>query len=43
MLGYDIISTQGHYEVFINGEFYCTADTLSEAEDEIKDYEECCQ
>lgn len=37
---YDIIGTKGHYEVIINGNFYCTADTYAEAEREVKEYAE---
>ena len=32
---YQIKSVRGHYEVFKNGEFYCSADTKAEAWDEI--------
>lgn len=35
-LFYDIISKQGHYEVLINGHFYCSADSLSEATKEVE-------
>lgn len=28
----------GHYEVYVNGEFFCTADTPEEAATEINDY-----
>ena len=35
---YKIVSVQGHYNVFINGKFYCSADTYYEAESEIKEY-----
>lgn len=28
-----------HYEVYINGQFYCSADTRAEAEQEIKEVE----
>lgn len=37
-MDYEIVSVHGHYEVHINGKFYCSADTLEEAESEI--YEE---
>lgn len=30
MVVYDIIPKNGHWEVYINGKFYCTADTKSE-------------
>ena len=31
----EIKSTQGHYEVYIDGKFYCSADSYSEAVKEI--------
>lgn len=34
-----IVPVHGHYEVYINGEFYCSADTPREAEMEIEAYE----
>ena len=33
---YKIIHVQDHYEVYINGEFYCSADTVTEAAKEIE-------
>ena len=36
MLEYKIIATRGHYEVYLNGKFYCSADTYHEAEKEIE-------
>lgn len=33
---YTITPNKGHYEVYIDGKFYCTADSISEAENEIK-------
>lgn len=36
---YKIVSARGHYEVYINGVFYCSADTMHEAAKEIEDYE----
>lgn len=33
---YDIISNRGHYEVYYNDELISTADTYSEAEEEIE-------
>ena len=35
---YEIKPVDGHYEVYIDGEFYCTADTYSEAEKEVDEY-----
>jgi hypothetical protein len=37
---YKIIPVHGHCEVYIDGEFYCTADNWNEAEREIEEYEE---
>ena len=31
-----IIPTNGYYEVYINGKFYCSADTVVEAANEIE-------
>ena len=33
---YDIIRVYDHYEVFINGQFYCSEDTYADAAREIK-------
>lgn len=30
-----IVSNRGHFEVYIDGEFYCSADTMAEAVHEI--------
>ena len=35
---YTIKPNKGHYEVYINGKFYCTADTIKEANQEVKKY-----
>ena len=35
-----IIPVQEHYELHINGEFYCSADNLTEAKREIEKYED---
>lgn len=32
---YEIKSTNGHYELYVNGKFYCSADTFTEAAQEI--------
>lgn len=32
----DIVSTKGYYSVFVNGSFYCTADTYLEAIKELE-------
>ena len=33
-----IIPVHEHYEVHIDGEFYCSADTLSEAKQDVDNY-----
>lgn len=35
---YKIIPVMGHFEVYINGKFYCTADSIKEAEEELRNY-----
>ena len=37
---YDIIARSGHYEVHINGKFYCSTDTIGEAVEEVMNYYE---
>lgn len=37
-MSYKIVSKRGHYEVYINGKFYCSADTRSEAIKEVEEY-----
>ena len=37
-LKYDIQPVAGHYAVYINNSFYCTADTYSEAREEVLNY-----
>ena len=37
-MSYRIVPIRGHYEVHINGKFYCSADTWREADNEIKEY-----
>ena len=37
---YEIIDVRGHYEIYINGNFYCSADTYTEAIREINNYPE---
>jgi hypothetical protein len=31
-----IVPNAGHYDVYIDGDFYCSADSYSEARDEVK-------
>ena len=33
-----IVPVKGHYDVYIDGELYCSADNLSEAKEEIQAY-----
>lgn len=37
-MSYKIIHTREHYEVYIDGKFYCSADNRTEAEKEIEEY-----
>ena len=30
---YKIVPNHGHYEVYVNGVFYCSADTMHEVEE----------
>lgn len=34
----EITASHGHWEVYINGKFYCSADTFSEAVKEYQNY-----
>ena len=38
-MSYNIVNVNGHYEVYINGQFYCSADSTVEAAKEINEYE----
>lgn len=33
---YEIIAIRGHYEVYLNGKFFCSADTFMEAVNELQ-------
>ena len=37
---FEIKPVKGHYELYIDGKFYCSADTETEAEMEIKFYKQ---
>jgi hypothetical protein len=39
-MSYKIVYKYGHCEVYIEGKFYCTADSEDEALREIEEYEE---
>lgn len=36
-MSYRIIDKYGHYEVYIDGKFFCSADTITEAIHEVVD------
>lgn len=38
-MNYKIVPNHGHYEVYIDGKFYCSADTMNEAAKEVEEYE----
>ena len=38
-MSYKIVNVNGHYEVYINGKFYCSADNTLEAAKEVAEYE----
>ena len=35
-MSYRIVNNNGHYDVYVDGKFYCSADTMEEAVHEIK-------
>lgn len=35
---FNIVHVNDHYEVYINGKFYCSADTITEAVKEIENW-----
>lgn len=37
-MNYEIVSNRGHYDVYIDGKFYCSADTMREAAKEVEEY-----
>ena len=37
-MNYKIVPDREHFLVYIDGKFYCSADTESEAEKEVKDF-----
>ena len=37
-MSFNIVYKHGHVELYINGNFYCTADTFAEAITEYNDY-----
>lgn len=39
-MSYKIVNVRGHYEIYINGKFYCSADNMKEATKELERYEQ---
>ena len=37
-MSYKIVPVRGHFEVHINGKFYCSADTWPEAVKEVEEF-----
>ena len=37
-MDYVVKRVRGHYEIYINGKFYCSADNMKEVAVEIEDY-----
>lgn len=35
-MDYEVIERYGHFEVYVNGEFFCSADRMSEAVQEVE-------
>lgn len=35
-MSYRIVNNNGHYDVYVDGEFYCSVDTMEEAVHEIR-------
>lgn len=35
-MNYEVKQVHGHYEIYINGKFYCTADNMTEVEEELE-------
>ena len=35
---FKIVHAAGHYDIYLEGEFYCSADTYGEAVDEVEKY-----
>ena len=36
-MDYYIANSNGHYEVYVDGKFFCSADTVLEAENEVRE------
>lgn len=34
-MNYRIVNNNGHYDVYVDGEFYCSVDTMAEAVHEL--------
>lgn len=37
-MNYKIVTNHGHYEVYVDGEFFCSTDTMIEAVREVENY-----
>ena len=37
-MSYKIIPVRDHFEIYINGKFYCSADSIKEVEMELRQY-----
>lgn len=37
-MAYQVINVRGHYEVYIDGKFVCSGDTINEAVREAEEY-----
>ena len=37
-MNYEVKQVYGHYEIYINGEFYCSADNMAEVREEIEKF-----
>ena len=35
-MNFKIVHSVGHYDIYLDGDFYCSADTYSEAVDEVE-------
>ena len=42
-MDYEIRPVYGHFEIYINGKFYCTADNMTEVDEEIENLKSTIQ
>lgn len=38
-MNYEVKQVHGHYEIYINGDFYCSAENMTEVREEIEGIE----